>query len=90
MDRDWKIISDKFTQVCSENVSLKKQVESIQKTLTNTRRELDSWQSQMKLLIGQKAEDMAILRERVLAGNNGEDWGVDSNDNERNPLQVCS
>ncbi len=88
MDRDWKIISDKFTKVCSENMSLKKQVESMEKTLAGTRQELETWQGQMKQLIGRKAEDMAALRERVLAGYDGEDWGVDGNDNERNPLQV--
>ncbi|XP_033630536.1 protein outspread-like isoform X2 [Asterias rubens] len=88
MDRDWKIISDKFTKVCSENMSLKKQAESMQKTLNSTRHELETWQGQMKQLIGRKAADMATLRERVLAGYDGEDWGVDGNDNERNPLQV--
>ncbi|XP_038064592.1 protein outspread-like isoform X1 [Patiria miniata] len=97
MDQEWKIISDKFTHVCANNATLKKQVETLEKGLVETRREMESWKAQVRLLVGQKAEDMAALKEQRGggAGNDGEeeeggqdDWGVDGNDNEKNPLQV--
>ncbi|XP_022095479.1 calponin homology domain-containing protein DDB_G0272472-like isoform X4 [Acanthaster planci] len=98
MDQEWQIISDKFTHVCAENNSLKKQVETLQKSLSESLQELKSWRAQVRQLIGQKAEDMAALKEQIGEGSRGgsdgdeggnqEDWGVDSNDNERNPLQV--
>ena len=84
MNKEWQILSQKFSQVCQENTQLSRQVDTLSKALGETQQQTEQLLSQNKELGNRLTEEVLALSRKV--SEEGEEEGVlevDRNDNEQ-------
>ncbi|XP_072028427.1 LOW QUALITY PROTEIN: uncharacterized protein [Amphiura filiformis] len=94
MNKEWQILSQKFSQVCQENTQLSRQVETLSKSLGDARQQTEQLLSLNKELGNRLTEEVLALSKKVSEEREEEDkegvLQVDRNDNEQiTPTKVA-
>ena len=93
MNKEWQILSKKFSQVCQEKTQLSEQVNNLSRTLVEAQQQTEKLLLQNRALSTKLTEEVLALS-RMVEENGEEDdeeevFQVDRNDNEHvTPMKV--